>query len=130
MLAEGSFSNKGLKIEINPRDGILIKRFVEALKLNPRWVYLRRQSDNRSKKVYKSLVLEIFNKEFIDNFLKGAESLYVENINIKNMIVGKKSELIRFPDNRPLDQLKAGLLGFFDGDGSHSGEVARIGNIM
>jgi len=35
LLAEGHFSEKGLRIEINPKDGILLKNFVRDLKINP-----------------------------------------------------------------------------------------------
>lgn len=130
LLAEGHFRHKGLKIEINPKDGILLKRFVKDLKINPRWIYLRRQTDSRTREKYLSLVLEIGNKDFIDNTFKGIKEIYSENINLRPSIVGNKSKSIRFPDNAPKDILMAGLLGFFDGDGSHKSGVARIGNIM
>ncbi|MHA2325109.1 MAG: hypothetical protein ACXACB_06905, partial [Promethearchaeota archaeon] len=78
----------------------------------------------------RGLILDIFNKSFVEKFREGARKLYPKNLIWKNFLMGKKSHNIRFPRNSPRVVLMAGLLGFFDGDGTHSGDTARIGNIM
>ena len=130
LLGECNFSHKGIKIEINPKDGILLKRFVEDLHINPSWIYHSRRLSSETGKYYKSFVLELNNVKIIKNIRKAASRLYPDHINIENFLFGKKSHKIRFPRFAPKELLMAGVLGFFDGDGSHSGDTARIGNIM
>ncbi len=130
LLAEGHFIQKGLRIEINPQDGILLKRFIEDLRINPKWVHYSRRLSSKTGKYHKSFILEIHNIDFIENLKKGALNLYPDNIKVENFLFGKKSNRIRFPRFASKEILMAGVLGFFDGDGTHSGDTARIGNIM
>jgi hypothetical protein len=130
LLAEGNFTHKAIKIEINPKDGILLKRFVKDLKINPGWVFYSRRLSSKTGKYYKSFVLEIHSKDMIENIKQGVSKLYPNHIQVENFLIGKKSHRIRFPRFAPKELLMAGVLGFFDGDGTHSGDTARIGNIM
>ncbi len=129
ILAEGSFTKKALRISINPKDGILLKWFVEDLGLEPHWVRFDHAFHKKTRKYTRALIIEISNKEFVENLRSGAKELYPQHMIYRNFLKGKKSDKIRFPRYASKDFLKAGLLGFFDGDGTHSGETPRIGTI-
>ena len=130
LLAEAHFTYKSLKVEINPRDGILLRRFVKDLMINPRWIYFSRRFNSRTGRFFNCFTLEIHNIKFIENLKQGAQNLYPLHIKVDNFLIGNKSYRIRFPRFASKEVLMAGLLGFFDGDGTHSGDTARIGNIM
>ena len=129
-LAEGSFTSKSFRITINPKDGILLKWLIRDLRINPNWVYFYHSYYPKTKKNYKSLVLELSNKDFVDNLRRGAFNLYPRDLIWESFLIGKKSYKIRFPRFASKEILMSGVLGFFDGDGTHSGDTARIGNIM
>ncbi len=96
-------------VEINVKDMILIKRFINAIQMNPYkvTVYKRRRDD----KVY-YLVRIIFSNE-----------LFVRNLVTKGFPIAsrhdeKKSGVIRMPRFENHNYAIAFLLGFYDGDGS------------
>ncbi|MFW9877325.1 MAG: LAGLIDADG family homing endonuclease, partial [Candidatus Thorarchaeota archaeon] len=116
LYAEGHLSRKFLIVQIGVKDGILIKRFIKELGFNPRKVHFYRRYDPRSHRYSWRFSIKINNKEFRD---------HLRNLGFP---VGKKSDIIRFPDfSNPLFasiKIKkeldlAFILGFFDGDGSH-----------
>ena len=129
ILAEGGFTEKSLKISINPKDGILLKWFIEDLGINYRWVRFEHTCDKRSGKYYMYYIIEIYNKDFIENLRIVAKKLYTQDVIWNDFLLGEKSSKIRFPRFAAKDVLMAGLLGFFDGDGTHSGETPSIGTI-
>jgi hypothetical protein len=100
-------SHGRLMIDIDVKDGEIMKRFTNAIEINPTKVFYKRRYKN--KKLCRFLVLTIKSKRFASNLYK------------KGFPIGKKSEKIRFPqcfvEKREL--ALAFLLGYFDGDGSH-----------
>ncbi|MFX0072214.1 MAG: hypothetical protein ACFFAO_14090 [Candidatus Hermodarchaeota archaeon] len=116
LLAEGHVDKKGRRfiIEINVRDGEILKRFIEAINLNPKKVKFKRREKNGNCFMY--FVLEISSEIFVKHL-----------INL-GFVRGKKSKKIRFPlsivQNRGL--ALACLLGFFDGDGSHGRKYPKL----
>ncbi|MBY8992667.1 MAG: hypothetical protein KGD58_18120 [Candidatus Lokiarchaeota archaeon] len=123
LYAEAHFSKKNLRVEINIQDAILIRLFVEDLQLNPQKIRLRRRYDSKTTKYQQTLKVTIYNQYLRD---------CLEDIGLN---IGKKAGIIRFPDfsnSQFFDVLNksklemAFLLGFFDGDGSHSGNTPRI----
>ncbi|TES95679.1 MAG: hypothetical protein E3J90_09265 [Promethearchaeota archaeon] len=116
LFAESHLSRKFLRVQIGVKDGILIKRFIEDLALNPRKVYFFRRYNSKSRKY--SLVWSI---KIINNIFRN----HLINLGFP---VGKKSDIIRFPNfSNPLfasigikkELEMAFVLGFFDGDGTH-----------
>ena len=96
-------------VEINVKDMILIKRFINAIQMNPYkvTVYKRRRYDRVS-----YLVRIIFSNE-----------LFVRNLVTKGFPIAsrhneKKSGVIRMPRFENQNYATAFLLGFYDGDGS------------
>lgn len=108
LLAEGNLTRFRLRIETNPKDGILIKRFVKDLRLNPSKVFFQRKYSIQTGKYYMSFHIEVSNRKL---------STYLKD---HGFIEGRKSEKIRFPNFSNKELAIACLLGFFDGDGSHS----------
>lgn len=116
LLADGSiFMNKGNKvisIEVNVKDGIIIKNFIHSIGYNPKNVeYLKFTYINGKGKrdVKRTFRVRFTNDEFADNLVS------------HGFIVGHKSDKIRFPSLVKGEYQLACLLGFFDGDGSHVG---------
>jgi len=107
LLADGHLDGERLLVELDVKDAEILKRFIEVLEINPKYVFYRRRYKNKKKS--RSLVLKINDKEFVAN-LKNLEFL-----------IGKKSNKIRFPHSlADVPELALScLLGYFDGDGSH-----------
>ena len=106
------------RVEIGVDDDVLMKRFINKLKINPNKVkYRQRTRVNKNGKSYilRTIYLEFKNKDFTDN---------LENLGIP---LGKKSNKIKFPNLGNKKLQLAFLLGFFDGDGtlrfSKSGKI-------
>ncbi|KKM08901.1 hypothetical protein LCGC14_1723280 [marine sediment metagenome] len=117
LYAEGHLSRRFLKIEIGAKDGILIKKFANDLGLNPRKVHFYRRYNEKSHTFSLVLFIKIYNNEFRNFLIK------------LGFPIGKKSGIIRFPDFTDPHHGSASLtkelemafiLGFFDGDGSHT----------
>ena len=99
-------------ININTEDGFLIKKFITAIKFNPKYVkYDRRAYHNNEGKLSIQYRLNV----------SFADKDFVRCLEKNGFPIGKKSAIIRFMytkgDSRELALVS--LLGFFDGDGSH-----------
>lgn len=123
LLADGTIfmskGNKVISIEVNVKDGIIIKNFIHNIGYNPKNVeYIKSKSiNNKSKRVIKRTYRVRFtNDEFADNLVT------------HGFIVGHKSDKIRFPSLVKGEYQLACLLGFFDGDGSHVGTPTIYSN--
>jgi len=122
LLAEGNIRlhrrKYSLTLEIGVQDGIFIKRFIYTVGISPKKVLYIRRPPNK------------FNKDYHGTFSFSISGNYfARHLHDHGYPTGKKSHLIRFPifiDNK---LSMACLLGFFDGDGTHSGGTARIGTI-
>ncbi|TFG30164.1 MAG: hypothetical protein EU532_01630 [Promethearchaeota archaeon] len=110
LLAEATLSSRGnkLSISISIDDILLLKRFINDLDLNPKKYEFNRRFNNKTGKFYYSLRIK-----FSDNKIK-------RDLVKLGFPTGKKSHLIRFPSFSDPSLEMACLMGFFDGDGSHS----------
>jgi hypothetical protein len=114
LFADGSlYNNKQdnlvISIELNVKDGLLLKYYIKAIGFEPKRVkYYKRLF--RDKETNKIRLSRVFRVRFSNN-------LFGENMVLNRFIIGKKSDKIRFPnlENRKLKL--AFLLGYFDGDG-------------
>lgn len=98
-----------ISVEIDVKDGNLIKGFIEAIGFNPKKVkYTKRIKHNKKGESYISRLYRVRIKN----------RLFAENLMNHCFPVGKKADKIRFPkfNNKKFDL--SFLLGFFDGDGS------------
>ena len=116
LLADGSlFISKGdkyLSIEVNVKDGILLKNFIHAIGFNPKYVKYYKKikyNDKGQKKIKRVFRVRFVSEDFARNLINNG------------FILGKKSGKIRFPALKKREYILACLLGFFDGDGSHVG---------
>ena len=126
LYAEGNIYKKKdgqliLSVQIDVKDGILIKRFINAIGFNPKRVeYSKRIKYNNDEELYLSRTFRV----------RIRNRLFAENLMNYGFPVGKKASKIRFPLLKSKDFDLAFLLGFFDGDGyiSHSkfGKVKEI----
>ncbi len=114
LLADGSLykNNQGnlvISIELNVKDGLLLKNYIKAIGFEATYVkyYKRLIQDETTKEIR---IIRLFRVRFSNN-------LFGENMILNGFPIGKKSDIIRFPNlgNRGLKL--AFLLGYFDGDG-------------
>ncbi|MFX1497402.1 MAG: LAGLIDADG family homing endonuclease [Promethearchaeota archaeon] len=114
LFAEGNIYKKKdgqlvVSVQIDVKDGILIKRFIEDIGFNPKRVeYYKRTKYNKNREPYYSRIYRVRIKN----------RLFAEKLMIHGFPVGKKADKLRFPklNNKEFDL--AFLLGFYDGDGS------------
>lgn len=107
-----------LSVEIGVKDGILIKRFIQAIGLSPRNVDFTRKPPNE------------FSLNYTYTFsFRISGNLFGKYLYNHGFPIGKKSNLIRLPSFNNNKLSMSCLLGFFDGDGTHSGGTPRIGTI-
>jgi len=107
LLADGHLDGERLLVELDVKDAEILKRFIEVLEINPKYVFYKRRNKNKKKSI--TLMLKINNKEFVTN---------LKNLKFP---IGMKSNIIRFPASlAEVPELALScLLGYFDGDGSH-----------
>jgi len=118
LLADGSITihkknrNKILSVEVNIKDGIIIKNLIHAIGFDPKYVkYYKRTSykKNGQRSIRRIFRIRFTNDEFIENMIS------------HGFVLGSKAEKIRFPRLKEPEYQLACILGFFDGDGSHVG---------
>ena len=126
LFAEGSLYKRRdgqlvISVEIDVKDGILIKRFINTIGFNPKKVeFHKRIKYNKKGEPY---ISRTFRVRFKNN-------LFAKNLQSQGFPVGKKAGKIRFPklNNKKYDL--AFLLGYFDGDGTikhhKSGKIIEI----
>lgn len=114
LFADGSLyrnkqGNLVISIELNVKDGLLLKKYIEAIGFEPNNVkyYKRLIQDEITNKIR---IIRLFRVRFSNN-------LFGECMMLNGFIVGKKSDIIRFPDLGNRELKIAFLLGYFDGDG-------------
>ncbi|MEE9378494.1 MAG: LAGLIDADG family homing endonuclease [Candidatus Lokiarchaeia archaeon] len=116
LLADGSLFvskvDKFISVEMDVKDGELVKRYIQEIGFNPKYVkyYKRIFYNEKGRKIIKRTFRARFTNVYFAN-----------NLVSKGFILGKKSEKIRFPFLNKREYILACLLGFFDGDGSHVG---------
>ena len=105
--SSNQFYNFG--VEINVKDMILIKRFINTIQMNPYKVTVikRRRDDN----IYYLVRIMFSNEIFVRNLVK-------KGFPIASRHDEKKSGVIRMPHFENHNYAIAFLLGFYDGDGS------------
>ncbi|TFF89715.1 MAG: hypothetical protein EU548_06710 [Promethearchaeota archaeon] len=118
LYAEGSLSkiiyrngnyNLSLSLEVAVHDAILIKKFIDAIGFNPKYVsYKKRKISNIN--TGETRIIRSFRVRF-------SNVSFCENMRANGFIVGKKADKIRFPNLERYELELAFLLGFFDGDG-------------
>ena len=96
-------------VTVNVKDGIIIKRFIESIGFNPKYVkYRKRTKYNEKGEPYVSRTFRI----------KFKSKVFASNLINKGMFIGKKAGKIRLISLKSREFYLAFLLGFFDGDGS------------
>jgi hypothetical protein len=103
------YKSLAISLQLSIRDGLLVKRFIEAIGFNPKLV-----------KYQKRIVIDKKSGEqrFIRSFrVRFYDKLFAENMIKNGYILGKKSDKIRLPQLANRRLYLAFLLGFFDGDG-------------
>jgi len=96
-------------LELNVRDGILVKKFINAIGFNPKCVQYYKKIVIHENTVA-SRVIRIFRVRF-------ADKLFAQNMINNGYILGNKHNKLRLPKLANRDLYLAFLLGFFDGDG-------------
>ncbi len=114
LFADGSLyrnkqGNLVISIELNVKDGLLLKNYIKAISFEPNRVkyYKRLIQDEISNNIS---VIRLFRVRFSNN-------LFGENMRLNGFTIGRKSDIIRFPDLGNRELKLAFLLGYFDGDG-------------
>jgi hypothetical protein len=114
LFADGSLyrnkqGNLVISIELNVKDCLVIKNYIKAIGFESNRVkyYKRLTKDEITTEIK---IIRLFRVRFSNN-------LFGESMILNGFTIGKKSDIIRFPNLENRELKLAFLLGYFDGDG-------------